>query len=98
VVRPGTFGSAFTDNHLEAADVKPDNMLLYYENMEAVIRDDGSRNPPRKHPLAKSSECVPAFLLESQPLVWTSPLDTNRLSEMHFHVKLADLGTGNDSV
>jgi hypothetical protein len=50
------------------------------------------------HALAKSTDHVPAFLAESQPLAWTSLLDKTRLSEMHLLVKLVDLGAGNNPI
>jgi hypothetical protein len=67
-------------------------MLLYCKNIEALIQDDITRNPPRMHAL-KGLKCVTAYLGESQPLVWTSLLDTTRLSEMHLYMKLARRGS-----
>jgi hypothetical protein len=75
-------------------------MLIYFKNVEAMIQDDITRNPPRIHPsLVKGSEFAPAYLAESQPLAWTSLLDITRLSEIpHLHVKMADLSAGNNSI
>lgn len=83
---------------LRATDVKPDNMLLYCKNIEAMIQDDITHNPPRMHALVTASEGAPVYLAESQPLVWTSLLDATRISEKQLHVKLADLGAGNDFI
>jgi hypothetical protein len=72
-------------------------MLLYSKNIDALIQDDITLNPPRLHALTKRSESEPAYLTESQPLAWASLFGTTQLSDMHLHVKLADLGAGNAS-
>jgi hypothetical protein len=46
------------------------------------------------HLADKHSKYAPEYIIESQPLSWTSLLDTTQPSKMHLHLKLADFGAG----
>ena len=79
---------------MHTLDIKPDNVLLFSENIEEMIRRDIFANPPRTHALASNSESAPSSLTESQPLTWMPPLDPTRPSDLNVHIKLADFGAG----
>ena len=80
--------------HANSADIKPDNVLLFSENIEEMIRRDIFASPPRTHALARNSESAPSSLTESQPLTWMPPLNPTCTSDLNVHVKLADFGAG----
>jgi serine/threonine-protein kinase SRPK3 len=60
--------------HATSADIKPDNVLLFSENIEEMIRRDIFASSPRTHALARNSESAPSSLTVSQPLGWILPL------------------------